>query len=47
MTGGRWEQIINIISYYMRNLGPKDVISGIVYNSRPYIVAKNEILLNN
>jgi hypothetical protein len=46
MAGHKWETIINTICFYMRNLGPRDLISGVVYNNKTAIGAKNQSLQN-
>jgi hypothetical protein len=38
MKGEKWESLVNTISFYMRNLGPKNILSGIIFSSRPWVV---------
>lgn len=30
----------NILSFYLRNLGSKDIVSGIIYNNKPWLLAQ-------
>lgn len=40
LGGGRWDHIINTICFYMKNLELKDLISGIVYDMKPVVIAR-------
>jgi hypothetical protein len=40
MRGPKWENIVNTISFYLRNLSRKDVMSGIIFSSQPWVVGQ-------
>lgn len=38
MKGPNWQSLNNTLSFYMRNLGPKDIVSGIIFSATPWVV---------
>ena len=40
MRGPKWDNIVNTISFYLRNLSRKDVMSGIIFSSQPWVVGQ-------
>lgn len=45
MKGHNWQSINNSISFYMRNLGPKDIVSGIIFNATPWVITSKNLPL--
>lgn len=41
MAGQKWERLANIISHFLRNLGSRDLVSCITFNSKIEILAKS------
>lgn len=42
MRGQKWEHIVSTISFYLRNLSQRDVMSGIIFSSQPWVVGQLE-----
>jgi hypothetical protein len=40
MRGEKWERIVNTISFYLRNLSKRDIMSGIIFSSEPWAVGQ-------
>jgi len=39
MKGQKWDSAVNLISFYLRNLGQKDLVSGVIFSSQPWVIA--------
>lgn len=40
MRGEKWEGIVGTISFYLRNLSKRDIMSGIIFSTQPWVVGQ-------